>query len=1124
MPPLRISLLGAFRITGNEAAITPIESERGRALLAYLAVESGKPHRREMLATLLWPEASQGRASQNIRRAIYNLRKALESDSEGLVLLVSRGEVQFNNAAGHQVDAVMVSGLLAATATHTHNPNPNNPNSASDPNSLHNTDNSIEACGWCIEQLKEAAELYSGDFLASLSFIGGEQFEVWRTQKQEDLHIRMMAALTHIASYHKRRREYADASRYLRQQLTLEPWREEAHYQLIEALARSGQTAEALHQYEACRRILEDELNIEPSPATTALYRRIRAADPEFSPTKPLNYGVHNLPAQPTALIGREKELADITALFGREDVRLVTLKGPGGTGKTRLALQLGMQLGTSLSDSFQDGVWLVELATIVEPKLVVPTIADTLGVKEARGTPLIDTLRSYLKSKRLLLILDNLEQVMAAAIDISRLLSSGPGVKVLCTSRVPLRIRGEREYGVRPLALPNMKQLPSADALTQYAAVQLFAARATDVKPDFELTNDNAPAVAEICVRLDGLPLAIELAATRVRLFSPQVLLARLSKRLKVLTGGARDLPVRHQTMRRAIAWSYDLLEEEEKLLFRRLAVFQGWRTIEAVEAVCSYEGKPDNESNTEAQLELDIPNGVQSLLDKSLLQRRGGSDGRPRLWMLETLHEYAQEKLEESGEFQGLKWEHAQYFMRLAEEAEPELTGKQQTEWLVRLEYEHDNIRAALRWVMENGTTEAIEIGLRMVGALWRFWNVRGHFTEGREQIMAVLARASALSQPAMRVHKAKALNGAGVLAWTLGDYDAAHTLHEESLALRRELGDKLGIAYTLTNLGIVAWSQGDYAAARGLYEESLALKRELGDKLGISYSLNNLGTVTREQGDYATARTLYEESLALRRELGDKLGIAYTLTNLGTVAYSQGDYSYALTLHEESLTLKRELGHKLGIAYTLNNLGNVAKEQRNLAAARSLYEESLSLQRELGDKLGIAYSLNNLGILAYLQGDYAEALVLYEESLALRRELGDKMGTAASLNNLANVAYAQEHHATARTFYEESLALRRELVDPLGSAISLAGLGRLAVSLGGVKQGTTVLAAVARVLEDLGVVLDSEDRIPYERAVDLAREHLGKEEFEGAWQQGLAMSIEQAILYSSEQLVAR
>lgn len=1105
MTPLHINLLGPFRITNNGSPVTGIESQRGRALLAYLAVEGGKPHRREKLAAFLWPEASQGSASQNFRRALYNLRQALENNSEGeegSVLLVSRREVQFNNAAGHQVDAVRVAALLDDAATHSHSVD--KPGSSSDSNT------SIESCEQCIELLKEAAALYSADFLAGLSFIGSEAFEVWRIQKQEDLHIRMMAALTHIASYYLRRRQSANAIRYLRQQIALEPWREEVHRRLIEALVMNGQTVEALQQYEVCCRILEAELGVEPSLDTTALCGRIQSGDTDFSPTTPANHRPNNLPAQPTALIGREKELADITALLDRKDVRLVTLKGLGGTGKTRLALEVGLQLESRLPDSFPDGVWLIELAAIVEPILVVPAIAAILGVKEARGTRLIDTLKSHLKSKRLLLILDNLEQVIEAATDVSQLLSSGPGIQVLCTSRVPLRIRGERAYAVRSLALPDLTRRLSKEALAQYASVHLFTERAADVNGDFELTDDNASVVAEICVRLDGLPLAIELAATRVRLLSPQALLERLSQRLNVLTGGARDLPERHQTMRGAIAWSYDLLDESEKKLFRRLAVFHGWCTLEAVEAVCNY----DRECNSNPRLALISSDCVQSLLDKSLLQRREATDGKLRLWMLETLHEFALEKLQESGEYETLKREHALYFMRLGEEAEPELRGKQQTEWLLRLELEHDNIRAVLRWSIESASGEAVELGIRILGATWRFWNIRGHFSEGRELLTEILAIEMALLYPTMRAHRAKALNGAGVLAWSQGDYVGAQALHEESLALRRELGDKLGVAHTLTNLGNVAWSQGDYAAAQALHEESLVLKRELGDKLGISYSLNNLGTVAKEQSAFVAARALYVESLALRRELGDQLGIAYTLTNLGVVAHLQGDYSYARTLHEESLSLKQDLGDESGIAYTLNNLGNVAKEQGDIEAARSLNMESLLMQRGFGDKLGSSYSLNNLGVLAYLQADYDAARALYEESLALRRELGNKMGTAVSLHNLGSLECDQERYDTARFLHNESLALWCELGNNRGIASALAGLGRLTVKTGQVEQGIRVLAAVASMLSELGAVLDREERIWYERTVAFADEQMCEEAFKRVWQQGLSMSMEQAI----------
>jgi tetratricopeptide (TPR) repeat protein len=415
-------------------------------------------------------------------------------------------------------------------------------------------------------------------------------------------------------------------------------------------------------------------------------------------------------------------------------------------------------------------------------------------------------------------------------------------------------------------------------------------------------VTNDNAPSVAEICVRLDGLPLAIELAAARVRLFPPQALLSRLSSSLKVLTGGAVNLPARQQTMRAAIEWSYELLEAKEKQLFRRMAVFQGGCTLEGLEAVCNSEGL-----QVDGQLQIDVVEGIESLINQSLLQQREGrgrGDGEPRFWMLETIHEYAREKLGESGEAEALQREHALYFMQLAEEAEPHLTGGKQAEWLHKLEEEHDNIRAALRWARgeDGGRGSGVEVGLRIAGAMSRFWYVRGYLSEGREQLAQMLQVGQGSGSPADSgpqpptpdpSFRAKALNGVGNLAYSQADYAAARSLYEESLAIRRELGDKRGIAISLSNLGRVAYSQGDYPAARSLHEESLAIRRELGDKWGIAYSLNSMGSVAYLQGDYAAAHSLYEESLTIRRELQDKRGCAECLAGLGGVAARMGQW---------------------------------------------------------------------------------------------------------------------------------------------------------------------------------------------------------------------------------------
>ena len=841
----------------------------------------------------------------------------------------------------------------------------------------------------------------------------------------------------------------------------------------------------------------------------------------QFPPLKTLDYRPNNLPLQPTPLIGREKELAEVEKLLaredGREEVRLVTLTGPGGTGKTRL----GLQAASDLLDDFPDGVWFVELATIAEPKLVPPTIAVVLGVRETGSTPILDTLKYYLRDKCLLLVLDNFEQVVGAAEQVSQLLQASALSKVLVTSRAPLRLRGEREYAVPPLQLPETRpgHLPPLEQLTQYEAVRLFIERATAVKADFQVTNDNAPAVAEICARLDGLPLAIELAAARVRLFPPQAMLRRLPERLELLTGGARDMPARQQTLRNTIEWSYDLLSEGHRQLFRRMAVFQGGRTLEALEAVCNSEAL-----QVEGQLDVDLVEGVDTLLANSLLQQREGGDvkgeGEPRFWMLETIHEYAAEKLRKSGEAEALERQHALYFMSFAEVAAPYLTGAKQREWLDRLEDDHDNMRAALRWATEKrGASgeedeEAAEVDMRLAGALCRFWYVRGYQSEGREQLAAALSGVHDRGQAgepgrdkAARAARALALNGAGMLAWAQGDYTGAQSSYEESLAIRRELGDRLAVSGSLNNLGILAEDQGDYARARTLYEESLAIRRELGNRGTIAASLNNLGTVALEQGDYASARTLLEEALAIWRELGNTHGTAMAINNLGDVALGQGKYVSARTLYEESLAIRRELGDKEGIETSLSSMGSLAFVQGDYAHARTLYEESLGIARELGDKEGIGRALNNLGHLAFVQGDYAHARTLYEESLAIKRELVHKGGIASALTGLGGVAVAIATSAVATRETEGA-----------GGAGGEEGTR-------GVEQahrGATVLSSAEALLAASGVVMLPVDRVVYEQAVSTARSVLGEEVFENAWAEGRAMSMEQAITNTLERNV--
>jgi predicted ATPase/class 3 adenylate cyclase len=691
-----------------------------------------------------------------------------------------------------------------------------------------------------------------------------------------------------------------------------------------------------------------------------------------FPPLATLARTPNNLPAQPTALVGRERELAEVVGLLRREDVRLVTLTGPGGVGKTRLALQAAAEL----VEDFTDGAWFVDLAPVREPGLVPAVVAAALGVREAGRQPLEALLHAHLRERRLLLVLDNLEQVVAAAALVAELLAGAPGLTVLATSRIRLQLRAEREMVVPPLALPDRRRLGRPDRLTEYPAVRLFVERAQAARAGFVLDDASAPAVVEICHRLDGLPLAIELAAARVRLFDPEQLRDRLERRLPLLTGGARDLPARQRTLRDAIAWSHDLLAPDERILFDRLAVFAGGWTLEAADAVCDPEGERD----------LDALSGLAALVDQSLL-RQDEAAGEPRFRMLETVREYAVERLEESGEGALLRRRHATYYLDLAEGAEPAPGESSSAELLARLEAEHDNLRAALHWTAERDAEAALRLAVACAG----LWIVHGHFAEGRGWLERTLAFAVRAPDSEGTRLRAKALSGAGVLAYRQGDHAPAAALHEQSLALYRELGDRAGIATSLNNLGTVANDQGDYGRAAALHEESLALRRKLGDRPGIAMSLNNLGGVAFRQGDYARAAAFYREGLALRRELGDRPGIASSLNNLASIAGQRGDYVEAATLFEESLALYRAMGDRAGIAVSLNNLGEAAMELGDLGRAAALCAEGLVLRRETGNRRAIASSLEVLASIVATKGLPAPATRLLGAAAALREASG-------------------------------------------------------------------------------------------------------------------------------------
>lgn len=724
-------------------------------------------------------------------------------------------------------------------------------------------------------------------------------------------------------------------------------------------------------------------------------------------PDLPMN----NLTGNFSPIIGREKEIAEIENLLRRKDVRLVTMTGVGGTGKTRLA----QAVAQGMLPEFIDGVFFVELAAITNPELVASAIAQLLGVKEAGGKPILESLNDYLRGRQMLLVIDNFEQVADAAPNIAELISATDNLKILITSRVLLHSSKEREFVVPPLALPDDTAQVSLDELSNYEAIKLFVERARYAKPNFAISEENAKSVVEICSRLDGLPLAIELAAARVKTLTPQAILTKLENRLKLLTGGARDLPVRQQTMRGAIEWSYDLLNEDEKALFRRLAVFAGGFTFEAAEAIAEVEKTSKEEGETHRSLPKDfdvsntndrnakensiVPNlsltpiltfslpaleGITSLIDKSLLVAKEQTDGEIRFRMLEVVREYALESLETSDEAEAIRHRHAAYFLALGEAAEPHLTGTESVKWLNRLEDEHDNLRDALAWLLENDA----EMAARMAAAIRVFWTNHSHLTEGRKWLKAALERASQNTTASVRF---KLLNGLGLAARQQGDNLAARKFYEEGLAAGRAANDLRQIAQSTKGLGVVAYLQVDFPAAQKFIKEGLAIERELNDKFGIARSLNILGELSRMKGDNAAAHPLFEESLEIFRQFGNSEGVSGTLNNLAAIAYGESDFAAARSYYVEALTTAHELGEKIILSFSLDGFAALAAESGESERAAKLAGAAERLLETVGFEIELADRQFRDAYIAKLKTKMDEAAFanLYEQGRKLKLE---------------------------------------------------------------------------------------------------------------------------------------
>jgi predicted ATPase/DNA-binding CsgD family transcriptional regulator len=760
----------------------------------------------------------------------------------------------------------------------------------------------------------------------------------------------------------------------------------------------------------------------------------------------------HNLPAQLSSLIGREQAAAAACALLRQPEIRLLTLTGTGGVGKTRL----GLRIATDLLDDFAGGVCFISFASISDAGLVVPTIAQTFGLQGTSDQPLLDLLKAYLGGKRLLLLLDNFEQVVTVAPVLVDLLQACPQLKMLVTSRTILHVSGEREFPVPPLTVPDLSHLPENEVLSQYAAVALFLQRAQALKLDFHMTKANARAIAEICVHLDGLPLAIELAAARIKLLSPQALLARLGQRFEVLTSGARDAPARQQTLRNTIAWSYHLLEDQEQRLFRRLSVFVGGCTLQAIEAVY----RTLDEGGGVVQ----VLDGVASLIDKSLLQQMGQEGEEPRLVILETVREYGLERLRESGEAEAIQRAYAMYYLALLEETEPHLKGEQQLVWLKRLEQEAANVFAALEAAFEYGMHTDL---MRGVYAFAPFLLLSGAYALAKRHVQRAHEVATALGD-----HRSatSALLYLGKIAHEQGNYPQSEAYLQEGLTLARQIGDRERISAVLAHLGAVARKRGEHTQAAAYLQEGLTLARRIGNRELISALLASLGAIAANRGDFIQSETYLEEGLILARQIGNRERIGDLLINLAATAGDQGNDAQAEVYLQEGLTLARQMGDREQICLLLLNLGGSAHDQGNDTQAEAYLHEGLTLARQMGYPQWISALLTNLGSMARKQGNYARAEVYLQESLVLARQIGWPRMISTALYEYGFLSLNRQQIEAAEASFREMLTvLPAEDQDLI--VLARYGLARVVAARGTIEEARQLGEASLKALETMG-----------------------------------------------------
>jgi len=1116
MAHLSLGVLGSLKVFLDDTPVMMLESDKVCALLVYLAAEAGRPHRREFLVGLLWPDCPEQVAHHNLRQALFNLRRAIgDHTARPPYLLISRDAIQFNQASDFTLD-------LAQFNTIFHTCEEESRRGVEDP--------AIRAA-----RLEEIVKLYRGEFLQHFFLKDSAEFEDWALVQRESLRQQVLDAHSELASYYEPHRDFRAARRHALRQLELDPWREEAHCQMMRALALDGQRNAALAQYETCRRVLTKELGVEPSAKTRDLVEQIRAGELETKDDSPSSVPaapIHNLPASLTSFHGREQELIDLERLIADPECRCISLVGPGGIGKTRLALQAAQRHRAD----FAHGVAFIPLASVGSVEAAISAIAGAIGLYfYGPNDPKVQLL-NCLGEKRMLLILDNVEHLLveeslqANIVElVLEILHRAPGVKLLVTSRQVLNLQGEWVFEVRGLAFPEIEQ---AERSEEYAAVALFIQRARRASPEFVFNEADLAAIAHVCRLVEGMPLAIELAGTWSRILSPAEIAEEIEGSLDALSASVRDLPERHRSMRAVFDHSWQRLSAREQQVLAQLSVFRGGFSRQAAEQVAG------------ASLPI-----LSTLVNRTLLRRAAAG----RYELHELVRQYSADGLAADPEAQGAaQRRHYDHFLALAEAADQGLRGRDQVEWLGRLEQEHDNLRAALEWALESdGTSESgDEPALRLSGALRLFWRARGYYHEG----LSWLTKALRKSPDGPTAARAAALLGKSALTYGLGDLAEMRRSAEESAALYRELGDPRGIADSLASIGLALAWQGEVSLGLARLEEALAVFRQAGDRWGEALVLNWLGSCLGDYSGDPAGWCMLEESAAILEDLGDRYVLSGVVTWLGTAHVRLGDYAAARARFERGLAACREVEYPLGMVIALASLGGVDRIVGQYSAAQSHCEQALQLCQAHGCRIWetdvrCALAENALcqgdwtttrshlqaanqlletdmskplqmrmcylrGLLAHQEGDSAAAMALLDEAVALARQGQGRPDLARSLVALARVRRTLGDPSAASGPLMEGLGLFRALGQKLGIAEALEELGAVSAVQGDGAQAAMLLSTAHALREQMGAPLPLVDRAGYDSRLAACRAQLGETAFAEAWAHAAARPWQEVV----------